>query len=71
VSVVAEDVVAPLGRLELDGWSLRAAGDGWLELEATSPAFLGGLAVNGTLELLRGDELRRELGGPVVLEVLA
>ncbi|MCC6899244.1 MAG: FHA domain-containing protein [Polyangiaceae bacterium] len=64
-------VHAPLGPLELDGWTVDVSDDGWLVLSARSPAVLDELAVQGEIQLLTGDRLRRSPGGAVVLEVVA
>lgn len=71
IAYASETVYAPLGALELDGWKLSAADDGWLELEASAPAYLDGLLVQGAVQLIRGDCLRRTADGPVALEVVA
>ncbi|MBK8994318.1 MAG: FHA domain-containing protein [Myxococcales bacterium] len=70
IAYASEVVHAPLGALELDGWKLSAADDGWLELELGAPALLDALAVHGVIQLLRGDRLRRSVDGPVLLEVV-
>ncbi len=70
IAYASELVHAPLGALELDGWTLSAAEDGWLELALAAPAVLDALAVHGVIQLLRGDRLRRSADGPVLLEVV-
>ena len=63
-------VHAALGPLALEGWTLDATEDGWLELVASTPAVLDGLAVQGTVQLLNGDRVRQSIDGAVVLEVV-
>jgi hypothetical protein len=66
----AETVHAPLGPLLVGGLSFAIAEDGWLELESTT-AFLGGLRVNGKIELCHGDEISESADGPVRVKVLS
>lgn len=62
-------VYAPLGPLEIHGWRVAPGADGWLELQAASPAFLGALRVDGRVELCRGDALGVAAGAAPCLEV--
>lgn len=66
----AETVHAPLGPLLVGGLSLEPGQDGWLELSSSS-AFLGGLRVDGKIELCHGDEISESVEGPVRVKVLS
>ncbi len=61
-------VDAPLGALSVGSLRIAPGADGWLEVDARG-AFLGGLRVDGTIELCRGDELSESVGGPVRVRV--
>jgi len=57
IRVASDDVCAPLGALEIDGWHIRTGTDDWIELEARAPACLDGLWVDGVIELCTGDAI--------------
>jgi len=70
VRVGSEEVCAPLGALEVRGFRLALGADAWLELSSPEPFELGELTVRGSIELLRGDRVRRGTDSPLVLEVV-
>jgi hypothetical protein len=65
--------VAPLGpgRIEPEGWRLRAGDDGWVELVSSpeAPAYMAGNLLDPVATLLVGDAIGRERGGAPVLRV--
>lgn len=66
-------VHAPLGPLVVGRWSVEPSEDGWLELSAPADGApcRGPLRLDARVQLLSGDALSEEPGGPVRLEVLA
>lgn len=63
-------ILVPLGPLAVDRFRLMPASDGWLELTAAEPPFLGGLRADPVVQLCRGDAVSLAPSGPTLLEVL-
>jgi tetratricopeptide (TPR) repeat protein len=69
VEVGGQRYLAPLGPLCVGSWKIDEGRDRWLEVTSAEPLYLGRLRADARVELLAGDELRRELDGSVVLRV--
>jgi hypothetical protein len=71
IDVAGDLYIAPLGSAKLlAGWTLESAADGWLELVAANPAYVGDVELSERSTLLVGDALSTERRAPAVLEIL-
>jgi hypothetical protein len=69
VALAGRSVLVPLGPLHVSGAMLDVVDD-WLELHCeAADLVLGALRVGPTVQLCRGDVLRRGRDGPILLEV--